>query len=262
MTHAPVNIIKVGGKVVETPASLERFLDDFAALPGRRILVHGGGRSATATAASMGIETVMVNGRRVTDDAMLRIVTMVYGGLVNKTIVAALQARGINATGLTGADMDIIRARRRQPSDGVDWGWVGDVEKVDHTALSLLLDQGYTPVVAPLSHDSHGHILNTNADTIAQSIATALASTGTDDVTLTFCFEHPGVLADPADPRSVIPSIDSCAYARLKADGIVAGGMIPKLDNAFHALDSGVARVVITAADALADAGAGTMIVK
>lgn len=251
-----LNIIKVGGGVVEDPTSLHMLLCQFAAMPGRKALVHGGGRSATAIAARLGIESKMVGGRRITDQEMLRVVTMVYGGLVNKGIVAGLQAKGVSAIGLTGADGDIIRSHIRPPKrvkmdDGseqtVDFGFVGDVDCVDGQQLARLIEGGTVPVIAPLTHDGEGHILNTNADTIAGAVATALAAHY--DVTLTFCFEKPGVLRDANDDNSVIPDIDEAEFHRLKAQGIIAGGMIPKLENAFLSIRQGVTQVVITRAD-------------
>lgn len=252
-----LTVIKVGGKIVETPESLECLLDSFAAVEGMKILVHGGGRSATAIASRLGIETVMVEGRRVTDAAMLDVVTMVYGGLVNKKIVAGLQARGVNALGLTGADLDAIRSRRRNP-EPIDYGFVGDVTAVNAEMLRRLLVAGIIPVIAPLTHDGHGSMLNTNADTMAAETAKALA--GRLDVTLIYCFEHRGVLADGDDPESVIPEITPALYRQLRADGTVSGGMIPKLDNTFAALNAGVGRVVIKSADDIADPAAGTVI--
>lgn len=254
-----INVIKVGGAVVEDEASLQELIHQFATIPGYKVLVHGGGRSATRMASRLGIESRMVGGRRITGEDMLQVVTMVYGGLVNKRIVAALQACGVNATGLTGADMDIIRSHRREPKmvtleDGtqqlVDFGYVGDVDRADGHRLASLIRpangmQPIVPVVAPLTHDGHGNILNTNADTMASTVAKALA-TEFDDVTLTFCFEKPGVLADADDDDSVIPTINTASYARLKADGTVSGGMIPKLDGAFDSIAAGVRRVVIT----------------
>lgn len=248
-----INIIKVGGAVVEDAESLATVLDQFADVHGHKVLVHGGGREATRIAASLGIESRMVNGRRITDQDMLRIVTMVYGGLVNKTVVAKLQALGINAIGLTGADMDIIRSHRRplkevSMDDGhtemVDFGFVGDVDTADGKALSDIVESNIVPVVAPLTHDGRGTILNTNADTIASAVARALAPFYR--VTLTYCFEMPGVMRDPEDKDSVIRKITRESYAMLKADNVVSGGMIPKLDNAFEAISQGVSRVVIT----------------
>lgn len=252
-----LSIVKVGGAVVEQPDKLARLITDFASIPGRKILVHGGGRSATRIAASLGIESQMIDGRRVTDEAMLRVVTMVYGGLVNKNIVASLQAAGINAVGLTGADMDIIRSHRRTVTT-VDYGYVGDVDRVNADALASLLESGIVPVVAPLSHDGQGSMLNTNADTIASEVARAMARKY--ETTLTFCFELPGVMRDASDSSSVIPEINPVTYRELRENGVVAGGMIPKLDNAFRALTDGVAAVVITSADSLADPTSGTRI--
>ena len=250
----PINVIKVGGAVVEDHVQLDAFLDRFAALEGLKVLVHGGGRAATALASKMGVETVMVEGRRVTDAAMLDIVTMVYGGLVNKNVVAALQARGVNAFGVTGADLGCILSVRR-PAGEVDYGFVGDVVSADVSILSQVLFRGAVPVVAPLTHDGHGQLLNTNADTVAATMAKAFSSLF--EVTLTYCFEMPGVLRNPEDKDSVIPVIDEAAFAALKANGTVSGGMIPKLQNAFDALHSGVRKVVITSA---ANPGGGTTV--
>lgn len=246
-----ITVVKVGGAIVEEPRSLAALLDRFAAVDGLKLLVHGGGRSATAMASAMGIDTVMVGGRRVTDEAMLRVVTMVYGGLVNKNIVAGLQARGVDALGVTGADMDMIRSRRRPvTAEGIDYGYVGDVERVNADALASLLRAGVVPVVAPLTHDGHGSMLNTNADTMASAVAMALAPLF--DVTLMYCFEKPGVLADSADDSSVIPVITPALFADLKAREIITGGMLPKIENALAAVNAGVAEVVITSADDLA----------
>lgn len=243
-----LTLIKVGGKIVEDDAALAALLDQFAALPGHKVLVHGGGRTATDMAARLGLATRMVAGRRVTDADMLRVVTMIYGGLVNKRVVAGLQSRGVNAVGLTGADMDVIRSRRRPvvatPDGPVDYGYVGDVERVDAARLGALLRLGVTPVLAPLTHDGAGSLLNTNADTIAGETARALA--GAFGVTLVYCFEHAGVLARPDDEDSVIPHIDAPAFRRLADEGVISGGMLPKIENALAACDAGVERVVIT----------------
>lgn len=252
-----LTIIKVGGKIVEEPETLARLLADFAKVEGRKLLVHGGGRSATKMAAQLGIETKMVDGRRITDEAMLEVVTMVYGGLVNKRIVAGLQASGVNAVGLTGADMNVVLSHKR-PVKTVDYGWVGDVERVDADAIAMLIDGGYCPVIAPLTHDGKGNMLNTNADTMAGEMAKAMADRY--DTTLMFCFEKAGVLRDENDDNSVIDEITPDVYAALKADGIVSGGMIPKLDNAFACVEKGVSGVVITRADLIADCTAGTHI--
>ena len=240
-----VNVIKVGGAVVEDPSSLQTFLTQFASVEGLKVLVHGGGRSATAMAARLGIETKMLDGRRITDAPMLEVVTMVYGGLVNKNIVARMQAIGLDAIGLTGADLDSIRSDKR-PSVPIDYGFAGDVRTVNGHALHTLLAAGFVPVMAPLTHDGQGQLLNTNADTIAAEVAKGLVPYY--DVTLTFCFEKKGVLANPQDEDSVIPRIDRASYDALVADGTLSGGMLPKIHNAFAALDAGVTRVVITSA--------------
>ena len=249
-------LVKVGGKIVEEAASLQQLLNDFAAIKGPKVLVHGGGRSATKIAAQLGIESQLVNGRRITDADMLRVVTMVYGGLVNKNIVAGLQARGINAVGLTGADMNVILSDKR-PVKGIDYGFVGDVKQVDGNRLASLIQSGIIPVMAPLTHDGQGHILNTNADTIAGETAQALAAHF--DVTLVYCFEKKGVLRNEADDNSVIANINRQQFAELVEQGVIQGGMIPKLENAFKAIDAGVREVIITAADAI-DGSQGTKI--
>lgn len=246
-----INVIKVGGAVVENADSLSHLLQRFAQLEGMKILVHGGGRSATTLSEQLGIPTTMVGGRRITDAETLRVVTMVYGGLVNKQIVTALQALGINAVGLTGADLNCIQAIRRPIRDGIDYGYVGDVYGVNAEILRLLLTQGIMPVIAPLTHDQQGQMLNTNADTIAAEVAKALAQQ--DEVTLTYCFEKKGVLSDPNDEDSVIPAMDSVSYDQLRQQGVISGGMLPKLDNAFSAIRAGVQRVVITSATTLGD---------
>lgn len=254
-----LTLIKVGGKIVEEEATLQSLLSDFAAIEGRKVLVHGGGRSATKLAARLGIESQMVNGRRITDAETLKIVTMVYGGLVNKNIVARLQACGVNALGLTGADMDVIRSVKRPVKD-VDYGFVGDVERVDATLLGDLIAKGVVPVMAPLTHDGCGNMLNTNADTIAGETAKALARLF--DVTLVYCFEKRGVLRDENDDNSVIPQITRADFEQLVADGVVQGGMIPKLENAFEALRAGVSQVIITQASAINMPGEGTRIIR
>ena len=243
-----LTVLKVGGAVVEDPQALDAFLTGFAAMPGLKVLVHGGGREATRVAAQLSIQTRMVDGRRITDADMLRVVTMVYGGLVNKSVVAALQARGVNALGLTGADLGCMLAVKRPVKD-IDYGYVGDMEKVDTSILADLISRGVVPVMAPLSFDGKGTLLNTNADTIASSVAKALAERF--EVTLVYCFEKAGVLKDPDDDASVIPLITKESFAGLASDGTVSGGMLPKLQNAFEALGSGVKEVRITKADAL-----------
>ncbi len=254
-----LTIVKVGGAVVEDDAQLEQLLKDFSAIEGRKVLVHGGGRRATQVAAKLGIETQMVGGRRITDADMLEVVTMVYGGLVNKNLVARLQANGVNALGLTGADANVIRSHKRPLKDGVDYGFVGDVDDVAHQTLGHLIEAGITPVMAPLTHDGEGHILNTNADTIASETAKALAQQY--DVTLIFSFEKKGVLSNPDDDDSVIPVITRTLFEKYKADGTISGGMLPKIENALSAVDAGVSKVIITLATAI-DGQHGTVIEK
>lgn len=240
-----LTLIKVGGKIVEEPDTLQQLLRDFSSIEGHKVLVHGGGRSATKIASQLGIESQMVNGRRITDAEMLKVVTMVYGGLVNKNIVAGLQALQVNALGLTGADMNIMRSDKRPVKD-VDYGFVGDVKEVNADVLASLIQQGIVPVLAPLTHDKQGHMLNTNADTIAGEAAKTLAKYF--DVTLMFCFEKKGVLLNEDDDESVIPEIDRASFQKYVAEGIIQGGMIPKLENAFQAIDAGVKEVIITQA--------------
>ena len=242
-----LTIIKVGGKIVEEESTLNQLLADFSAIEGYKLLVHGGGRSATRLAAQLGIESKMVNGRRITDAETLKVVTMVYGGLVNKNIVAGLQAKGVNAIGLTGADMNVIRSVKRPVKD------------VNAGFLATLIRQGIVPVMAPLTHDGKGSMLNTNADTIAGETAKALASLF--DVTLVYCFEKKGVLRDENDDDSVIPVITPEEFKEFVAQGIIQGGMIPKLENSFSAIDAGVSQVVITLASAINE-GSGTVIKK
>lgn len=252
-----LTIVKVGGAVVEDEAQLSQLLKDFSAITGKKVLVHGGGRKATKVAEALGIESKMLGGRRITDADMLSVVTMVYGGLVNKNLVARLQANGVNALGLTGADMDVIRSHKRPIKDGIDFGFVGDVDKANGQMLSKLIEEGITPVMAPLTHDGQGNILNTNADTIASETAKALAPYY--DVTLIFSFEKKGVLRNPDDDDSVISVITRADFINYKADGTISGGMLPKIENALGAIDSGVSRVIITLATAL-DGQSGTII--
>ena len=244
-----LTIVKVGGAVVEDEEQLTQLLKDFCAIEGAKILVHGGGRRATKTAERLGIETKMVDGRRITDEQMLEVVTMVYGGLVNKHVVASLQALGINAIGLTGADGDIIRSVKRPLKNGIDYGFVGDVKKVNGNKIALFIENGMTPVIAPLTHDGQGNILNTNADTMASETAKALAELY--DVTLVFSFEKKGVLSNPDDDESVISVITREDFERYRADGTISGGMLPKIENALAAVEAGVSRVIITLATAI-----------
>ena len=255
--RSALTLIKVGGKIVENPETLKKLLADFSSIEGYKVLVHGGGRSATALAEQLGIETKMVNGRRITDRNMLQVVTMVYGGLVNKNIVTGLQALGVNALGLTGADLNYMRSEKR-PVAEVDYGYVGDVKEVNGEILADLIRKGITPVLAPLTHDKKGNLLNTNADTIAGEAAKALAKYF--DVTLVFCFEKKGVLTDENDDNSVIEHINPESFEKLVAEGVISGGMIPKLENSFDALKAGVKEVVITRADLIKEKKSGTTI--
>lgn len=239
-------LVKVGGKIVEEAETLNQLLSDFSKIKGHKVLVHGGGRSATAIAAKLGIESKMVNGRRITDAETLKVVTMVYGGLVNKQIVAGLQAIGVNALGLTGADMNYMRSEKR-PVQDVDYGFVGDVKEVNAGILADLIAREVVPVLAPLTHDKRGNMLNTNADTIAAEAAKALSNFF--DVTLMYCFEKKGVLKNEHDDESVIPEITPEIFEKYVSEGIISGGMIPKLENSFEAIHAGVKQVIITRAD-------------
>lgn len=269
-----LTLVKVGGAIVEDEASLSLLLDQFARIEGLKVLVHGGGRSATRLAEQLRIPQTMIGGRRITDTDTLRVVTMVYAGLVNKNIVAQLQSRSVNALGLTGADMNVIQSHKRaskqvKMDDGttqlVDYGFVGDIDQVNADLLADLIAKGVVPVLSPIGHDTKGSLLNTNADTIAGETAKALANcldplTGEKrfDVTLMFCFEKAGVLRDPSDDNSVIPSITANEFPSLVENGIVSGGMLPKLENSFEAIAAGVSEVVITQANAIDQPAAGT----
>ena len=250
-----IQVIKIGGGVLENEAQRDAFLRQFAAIEGPKVLVHGGGRLATTMAERLGVETQMIDGRRVTDKETLDIVTMVYGGLVNKQVVAQLQTMGVNAIGLTGVDGGWMKSVKRPIKNGIDYGYVGDVTEVNGAHLRALLKNGLTPVIAPITYSAEGLLLNTNADTVASQTAISLAP----DVQLTFCFEKAGVLSNPDDDTSVIAKIIPETYTQLKADGIISGGMIPKIDNAFAALERGVKSVHITHANNLQG---GTIIVE
>lgn len=252
-----LTIIKVGGAVVEETESLLALLTQFNKISGNKILVHGGGRTATEIAGKLGIETQMVEGRRITDEKMLEVAIMVYGGLVNKRIVAALQSLNCNALGLTGADLDLIRAKKR-PVETVDYGFVGDVEEVNSRDLRTLLNENIVPVIAPLSHDGKGTLLNTNADTIASELAKELARHYS--VFLFYCFEKRGVLLNPEDESTMIFELDQELFNEYKEKGIISAGMIPKLENGFRAKQNGVKEVLITNHENIAT-GKGTRLV-
>ena len=253
-----IQVIKIGGGVLENEAQRDAFLRQFAAIEGPKVLVHGGGRLATTMAERLGVETQMIDGRRVTDKETLDIVTMVYGGLVNKQVVAQLQTMGVNAIGLTGVDGGWMKSVKRPIKHGIDYGYVGDVIDVNGQHLRTLLDNGLTPVIAPITFSADGLLLNTNADTVASETAVGLVESrklnveGREaNVQLTFCFEKAGVLRDADDESSLIPRITRESYKQLLADGIVSGGMIPKIDNAFAAIEHGVQSVRITHASNL-----------
>jgi acetylglutamate kinase len=242
-----IQVIKIGGGVLENEAQRDAFLRQFAAIEGPKVLVHGGGRLATTMAERLGVETHMIDGRRVTDKETLNIVTMVYGGLVNKQVVAQLQTIGVNAIGMTGVDGGWMKSVKRPIKNGIDYGYVGDVIEVNGAHLRKLLDNGLTPVIAPITYSAEGLLLNTNADTVASQTAISLAP----NVQLTFCFEKAGVLSNPDDESSLIARITHESYTQLKVEGIVSGGMIPKIDNAFAAIEHGVQSVRITHASNL-----------
>jgi acetylglutamate kinase len=237
-----ISIIKIGGNIIDNEANLASFLNAYAAVEGKKILIHGGGKLATKMAADLNIPQQMVDGRRITDAATLKIVTMVYAGYINKNIVAALQSKNINALGICGADANIIRAHKRM-HENIDYGFVGDIDAVDTEKIIQLIEAGVSLVVAPITHDGAGQLLNTNADTMAQAIATAISSVY--QVSLVYSFEKKGVLSDIHNNDSVIPVINPENYVSLKASGQVNEGMIPKLDNAFEALQKGVSRIII-----------------
>jgi acetylglutamate kinase len=252
-----LTIIKVGGKVVEDTQQLNMLLDLFNRFSGNKILVHGGGNTATEIAEKLGIESEMINGRRITSKSMLDVVTMVYGGLVNKKIVAGLQARGCNAIGLTGADLNLISAIKRPVSD-IDYGFVGDVNDVNSRELRLMLNENVVPVVAPLTHDGKGSLLNTNADTIAAELAIELS--GHYSTFLFYCFDKPGVLLDPEHDSKIIYELQAEQFNDYKQKGIISTGMLPKLENGFRAKRNGVKEVLITNTENLST-GRGTRLV-
>lgn len=254
MSKSELIVVKVGGNVIDNPVALDLFLNDFAQIKKEKILVHGGGKIATEIAGKLGLQALMVDGRRVTDKPMLDVVTMVYGGLINKQIVAKLQSKGDNAIGLSGADGNSILCIKR-PVKEVDYGYVGDVKDVNNGFLDHLLLGGLVPVVCPLSHDGEGNMLNINADTVATTLAKAMANHY--DTTLLYCFELKGVLSDFEDKSSVIQKIDYGSYQSLKLNGVISKGMIPKMDNSFDAIQHGVAKVVICHSEDMLQAANG-----
>lgn len=247
---APVTVVKIGGNVVDNPNALGRFVGEFAAMPGRKILVHGGGKEATRLSARLEIPTTMIEGRRVTSRETLDVVTMVYAGLVNKRVVSLLQAAGCDAVGLCGADGDAIRATMR-PKEPIDYGFVGDIapEGGNTRFIDSLLDARKVPVFCAITHDGEGTLLNCNADSVASALAIGMAGTTATD--LVYCFEQPGVMEDIDRPDSLIPEITPALYASLKESGVVSKGMIPKIENALRAVELGVSSVTIKHADNL-----------
>lgn len=245
-----VEVVKIGGNVIDSPEAIDAFLRDFAAMPGRKVLVHGGGKEATRMSRSMGVEAKMIDGRRVTDADTLGIVTMVYAGLINKRIVSRLQGLGCDAVGLTGADGNAIPATRR-PASPVDFGYVGDIDpsKVSADFLGLLLDSGHVPVICAICHDGEGTLLNCNADSVAGAVATGLSRIA--PVRLTYCFERPGVMGNPDDDATLIPLVTRESFEILKREGTVNGGMLPKIENALRCAEAGVGEVRICRAEAL-----------
>lgn len=237
-----LSVVKIGGNVIEDEKALDNFLSAFSQLEGLKILIHGGGKLATQLATKLGIESKMIDGRRITDAETVDIITMVYGGLANKKIVAQLQSKNINAIGLSGADGNSIQAHKR-PVKQIDYGFVGDIDGVNSELLKNLLSINLTPIFCALSHDGAGQLLNTNADTIASEIAIGMASVF--ETTLYYCFEKKGVLLDITDENSVVKNIDTSKYKELLSKGVIADGMLPKLHNCFHALDNNVEKVCL-----------------
>ena len=254
-----LSIVKIGGNIVDNREALHAFLSDFSQLKGMKVLVHGGGVMASKMAKELGIETKMVNGRRITDSETLKLVTMVYAGWINKNIVASLQQMDCNAVGLSGADANVIPSVRRSP-EPIDFGYVGDPNpsKINTTFIGQLLENKMAPLFCAITHDNNGSLLNTNADTIAYSVATALSAKY--DTTLFYCFEKEGVLRDLNNPQSIIPTITPQQFEKFKREGIIADGMIPKLENSFKAIEQGVSRVLILHAKNLLN-GIGTRLI-
>ena len=261
-------VIKISGNIIDDEKKLLSFLSAFASIEGNKILVHGGGKLATELAAKLGVEQQLINGRRITDAETLKIVTMVYAGYINKNIVAQLQSHNCNAIGLTGADGNLLQAHKRLPDSPLgngrtDYGFVGDVDTVNTALIKSLVGQNISLVIAPITHNKKGQLLNTNADTIAQEIAKALSKNY--DVSLIYSFEKNGVLENSEDDSTVIKQIDQEKYKELRQRGVIFAGMIPKLDNAFTALNSGVKKVIIGKAEnihQLIKGEAGTTIIN
>ncbi len=259
MKKQKLTILKIGGKLLEEDAKLEQALKAFTSLEGLKILVHGGGKAASALCRQLDIAPLVVDGRRITDAATLKVVTMQYAGWANKTIVAKLQALGCQSIGLTGADMNVIRAHKRELQP-IDYGFVGDIDCINTEVIRQLLEMGVTPVFCAITHDKNGQLLNTNADTIAAKLASALAPFF--ETTLKLCFEKSGVLKNPADEGSVIERIRHSEFKAHQTNGLISDGMIPKLDNAFHALQQGVSEVFICGIEGIDNSKPGTQLLQ
>lgn len=253
-----ITVVKIGGNVIDDSKKLSQFLKEFSALPGKKILVHGGGKEATKLSTRMGIETTMIDGRRVTDQQTIELVTMVYAGLINKRIVALLQKEGCNALGLTGSDGNLVTAKLRNPYP-IDYGFVGDIstEGININFIELLLNNGIVPVICAIMHDGNGQLLNCNADSVAAAIA--IASSRIAKTTLMYCFEKSGVLKNIENEDSLIESITPASYKNLKDSGVIVKGMIPKIENALDAISQGVESVIIRSSDNLLDSKGTTI---
>lgn len=253
-----IEIIKIGGKIINDDKLLESFINSFSLIKGAKILVHGGGRAATELSAILGLRTKMVNGRRVTDKETLRVAIMVYAGLINKSIVSKLQAHSCQAIGLSGADGNLIQSHKREITE-IDYGYVGDIDQINDKLLLRLLSDSYTPVICPITHDRRGQLLNTNADTIAAKITQAMSAHF--KVRLKYCFEYNGVLKDLHDPSSILDTVRSADIKSYIQDATFAGGMIPKVENAFHALSHGASQVNICGINHVHEANPGTQFI-
>jgi acetylglutamate kinase len=258
MENEPILVVKIGGNVLDHRPDTIQFLKKFTALPGKKILIHGGGKLATDLSTRLGIETKMVDGRRITDFETLKVAAMVYAGWTNKSLVADLYSLGVTALGLSGADLNLVQANKRQHAE-IDYGWVGDVSKVYIKRWAFLLENGIVPVLCAITHDGKGHLLNTNADTMATEVATAMS--GKYYVKLLYCFEKRGVLLDQNDEKSNLASLDKTGFSQMKESGAISKGMIPKLENAFRAVAGGIPEVYICSAQHIDDYATGTKIV-
>lgn len=258
MKKEDLSVVKIGGNLINDEQKLNEVLDIFSQIEGQKILVHGGGREATTLAEKLGIETKMIQGRRITDAETIKLVTMVYAGDINKRIVAQLQKRDVDAIGLCGADANIIRSHKRITEE-IDYGFVGDVDKVNDARLMMMLNIGLIPVLSPITHDKKGLLLNTNADTIAAM--TSMAFVSTHNVHLKYCFEFPGVMYDMNDPLSTIPELSEAQIPEMVQDGTISKGMLPKIKNGFNAKSNGVEHVSICGLSNLLDSESATTLI-